>query len=324
MALEHLFPSLLSALFSFAVGTFILIKSRDKINLLFSIFCYGLFIQSLFAGFLYIADNPVGALHLDLISVVGILVAIASFVHFTAEFNNIKNKKIILIINYLIAFGFLVLTFTGKIFNSVAIEETGYYGVAGPMFNFFTGYLFLALLFSVWIFVISFITAKSIDRKNRIKYILASIIVLGITALLDMLRKLGLFTLTNIDLTRFGIFIFLIGISYTIIKYKLLNINFVLKKSVIFGLAMIITAALYVGIEKFFEHYFEIIFGSALGNASIFAALFIAFFFDRIKEWTSRILGITFVFLFRKKKTKKKLIKQVKEEIKKEIKKKKK
>ncbi|GAF76070.1 unnamed protein product, partial [marine sediment metagenome] len=253
MALEHLFPSLLSALFAFAVGSFIIFKAREKINILFAIFCYALFIQALFAGLLYIAKEPVGALQLDLISVVGIIIGIASFVHFTAEFNKLKNKITILITNYLIAFGFLVLTFTEQIFNSVVMEEAGYAGIAGPLYNFFTAYLFIALLFCVWTFIISFITAKSIDQKNRIKYILASIIILGITALLDMFRKLGIFTLTNIDLTRFGIFIFLIGISYTIIKYKLLNINLVIKKSLVLGLAMVITAVLYVGIEKFFE-----------------------------------------------------------------------
>ena len=328
MALEQLFPSLLIVLFSFAVGTFILFKSGEKANRLFAVFCYGLFIQSLFAGFLYIADNPVGALQLDLISVVGIIIAIASFVHFTAEFSKIgKVKEVILIINYTIAFIFVFLTFTGKIFSSVAIEETGYTGVAGSLFNLFTGYLFLALLFCVWTFIISFATTKSREQKNRIKYILASISILGITALLDMLRKLDVFTLTDIDLTRFGIFIFLIGISYTIIKYRLLNINFVLKKSIVFGLAMVISAILYILIEKFFDKYFELIFGSALGNASVFAALFIALFFDKIKDKTALVLGIFFQLLFKKevtrKKRKKGLIKEVEREIKREIKKKK-
>lgn len=327
MAVQHLFPSLLSALFSFAIGTFVMIKAKEKkVSVLFAVFCYGLFVQALFAGFLYIAKEPVGALQLDLISVVGILVAIASFVHFTIEFNSVeKFKDVILAINYTIALIFLVLTFTGNIFSSVVMEETGYVGVTGSLYNAFTGYLLLALLFCVLVFVISFRKAKDNEQKNKIKYILASIIILGVSALLDMSRKAGIFILTNVDLTRFGIFIFLIGISYTIIKYRLLSINFVLKKSVVFGLAMVISALLYILLQNFFEKYFNLIFGSVIGNASIISALLIALSFDYIKDKTAYVLGIIFYFLFRKKVKKKgrkkKLLKEVKEELKKRKKK---
>lgn len=324
MALEYLFPSLLSAFFSFAVGTFIIFKGKEKVNKLFAVFCFSLFIQALFSGFLYIADNPEGALKLDLISVFGIIFAIASFIHFTIEFNNIKKfKNIILLINYSIAILFLVLTSAGKIFSSVKLEETGYAGVAGNMYNLFTYYLCLALIFCILVFIVSFFRTHDKEHKNRIKYILAAIIILGVTALLDMFRKLNIFILTNIDLTRFGIFIFLIIISYTIVKYKLLNINFVLKKSIIFGIAMILSGLLYIIIQNFFDKYFQLIFGTKLGNASIFAALIIAIAFDKIKNKTAFVLSIFLNLLFRKEtKDKKKLIRKVKEEIKKEIKKK--
>lgn len=334
MALEHLFPSLLSALFSLAVGFFVVYKDwRNKRNLLFGIFCFGLFIQSMFAGLLYIVSSAKLALNLDLVSVVGILIGIVTFVHFAVEFTLVKKyKHVILITNYTIGLVFLLLTFTKNILSSVETDVTGYYGVAGQSFNLFMGYLILALLFSIVLFVTSFIESKNEikkrDYRNRIKYILGSIVILGISAILDMLRKAGLLVLTNIDLTRFGIFIFLIGISYTIIKYRMLNIDIVLKKSITFGLAMIISAILYMLVQNFFEEYFHVIFGSKLGNASIISALFIAMFFDKIKDKTAFVLGIIFYFLFRKdvKKVgrKKKLLKEVKTEIKKQAKKKKK
>ena len=321
MAFEQFLPSLLSAFFSFAIGTFVLFKGKkEKKKILFSIFCYGLFIQALFAGFLYIADNELGALHLDLMSVVGIIIAISSFVHFTVEFNDVKKfKKKILIVNYIIAFFFFFYTFTGKIFSSVVTEKNGYAGVPGSMYGLFTVYLFFALIFCLLVFIFYLFAAKDNEHKNRIKYILISTLILGITALLDMLRKSGIALMNiNIDLTRFGILFFLLGISYTIIKYKMLDINFVLKKSIAVGIAMVISAMIYMILQNIFQKY---LYQVLKGSGSLIAALIIAMSFDYIKNKTTWILGIVFYYLFkkevkRKKGRKNKLIKQVEKEIK--------
>jgi len=149
---------------------------------------------------------------------------------FTRSFLSLKRKKFI-IIGYVIAllFGILIIR-TNYLVTGVRKFFWGFFPSWG-----FLGYPFLAFFFGYMLasFFILFFQLRKTDspiKRNQIKYVMLAYLI-GYTASVDYLPTYG------IEVYPFGyisLFLFLSIIAYTIVTYRLMNINVAITKTAIF------------------------------------------------------------------------------------------
>ena len=149
----------------------------------------------------------------------------------------------------------------------------GYYPKAGIWHPYFLVYYIFIILSSIF-FLLQARAAVSNDKRrlNQIKYQLFAFSIFGI-ACLDFVPNYG------IELYPFGYLpaaIFVGIISYTIIKYQLMDIIIVIRRGLIYSLLISIISVTYLATILLFEHYFQSIIGYSTFVGSFIAAALIA------------------------------------------------
>ncbi len=219
----YLIPSIISIYLATCLAIISIHKSRDTLNILFSVIC---FIWAL-TSFAYVAhlftDSNDKSILIE--RIIHFFYCYAAFIHvlFFHKLMDIKNNKIpagILLLS--IAFSFL--SFTNYYIYDIKRYSWGYIAITGPAFYFF-------LLFSscVIIYITVRVLASLVDEQNHIsklklKYALFSFLFATILTMLNIIPLIGY------DLYPMGNFIFIpmSFLAYGILKYRILNIKSVL------------------------------------------------------------------------------------------------
>jgi signal transduction histidine kinase len=165
--------------------------------------------------------------------------------HFAIAYKQKKNQITSLLIFYGIGLIFLFLSFTPLVLKNVIIESWGLLPITGILYPIFLLY-FLSFFFLTGISLI-FSYRKSVGvRKSQLQYFLIGffIFILFVT-----LTNLILPTIGFKDIYRLGPWgsvVFMSFTVYSILKYRLMEIEILLKKSTFYFLAISFIVGLYV------------------------------------------------------------------------------
>jgi hypothetical protein len=289
-------PTFFGSIFSFLLGLFVYIKNRgSKINRSFFAMCLPISLWLIAYTISYSVESIYLAGVLVRIACTAVILIPPTLYHFIVNFLDAQKEYKVVKFFYSIIF-MLVPLF---IFTNYFLEEPpfkyfyGYYSNAGPLHP-----LYLVIHFGIFFraLYLLYITIRKKHNKislleyNRIKYVFFACLILSIGAV-DFIPKY------NIEFYPFG-WLFVLGcmfvISYAIIKHRLMEIEVIVKKTVVFTSLLVFVFGVFVTVA--------FLVGQLLGGGRLLSyfitSILIVLFHRPIETW---LVNATNKYLFQKK-----------------------
>lgn len=231
----YFIPLFISAFLILSLGFVIYSKNKGKIlNRTFSLICLVSGIWLLCYAFAYVILNKKLALILFKLGYCGVVfIPIASF-HFFTEFFRTNRFKFFVYVSYLIGLIFIVLIWlTPYLVKDIHKYFWGYYPLAGKLhFCFFLFFSFLILFSFLLFFYFGWFRKTKISPLINVqsKYLFIALCVYNF-AIVDFLPNY------KIEVYPFGYlpaFLFVVIISFAIIRYRLMDISIAITRTGIF------------------------------------------------------------------------------------------
>jgi len=248
-----------------------------------------------FAGAISSTDKAI-ALFWGRFIYLGTILIPVSFLHFVIAILNIRNKKKVLKFGYIISCIFLSFTYTNLLIKDVEPKfNFKFYDVAGQIYPFFVAFFLTYVIYAHYILFKTY-RILSGPKRNQIKYIiLASLVGFtgGTTAFLLVL---------NVNIYPAGIFalfFYIIIITYAIVKHRLMQIEVIIKKTLVFaGLFMFVSMS-FVAATFLAQEFLAVIMGAnTKWVAFALSMLIITLGIRPLEKW---LIALTDRFLFQRK-----------------------
>ena len=280
----------------FLVGLVLGKGYKNRVNQVWGFLSFCLAIWSFGTFMLYISPNSVAATTWLKLYNVGLVLIPATFVHFALAFSKTDKKKTIIFTSIFYGFSvfFLLLSYIGLFNPSVQHFAWGYYPKAG-FFNFLYDICFLASPLMVANLMISDFRRSNLRKKNQYKYVFVAMIVAFVSNISNFLPIYGN---QAYPLGHFGILATALIISFAIIKYQLMDISIIIRKSAIYSVITAVVTAVYVVTVLLLQYAFR----GITGNQSIYAVaivgLIVAITFEPLRRYVQ--VGIDRLFFKQK------------------------
>jgi len=275
------FSGLLAGVFSLGFGLFVLIKSTDKkIGRIWFLFALSVASWEFGAIWMGLAKSAQECLLSTRISYIGVALIAPLFYHFVRTFVEIKSYKSILM-HYIVGIIFIPMIFTKEFFwRADWIWGSLYYARGGILHHIFFFWWTGLVLYSHYLLFRAYRSVSTVKR-DQIKYFFVATAIGYTGGSLCYLPNFG------IDLYPWGnftVFLYPIIMSYAILKHHLMDINVVIRKTLIYSLLTAGLTSAYVGTVTLLARLLE--------NQSATPLLFPAELF----RWFSRNITISFSF----------------------------
>ena len=282
---------LIVCLISVATAVFVLIKNRKP--LLNKIFSLILFSTAIWSGFFFVlygyAQTQKQALIYSRCAHAAAFFIPVFFLHFALIFlRQIKKKKKILIFAYLWGVTLLFFIPTKFFIRGMSVKAGFFAPLTGPIYPFYLiGFVF-------WVFYCSFQFVKGYKlalgrKRSQLKYMILAIFFgfgAGSTAFLRSYISVP-------PIYAFFIPLYAIMIAYAILKYHLMEITVIIRKSIIYSLLTLFITSLFILNVFWGQKFFQKTLGFSPWVISLLAAIVIAISFrpleDSIAKATDKI-----------------------------------
>ncbi len=230
-------------LISYVILALLALKSHTdiKVRRFFFIYLFGMIFWTFTSLMVHFSKNADTALFWYNLLLSGFGLQSILFFPFTRAFLKIEKQKILTYLSYAACLSILVIGLSAPLFKTAYIGKAGYYIVElhttiyllSTVVYFFWGY-------GVYNLIIGLKREKSPLQKNRIKYPLvgAIIVIIGLSSNYTVLQNFPVDFICNL--------INAIFIGYAVIRYRLLDIRIVLKRSFIYFTAICGLIGIYI------------------------------------------------------------------------------
>jgi len=239
-----------------SLGIFVLWHNRrSQKNISFFLFALSVFIWYCALALSFLVKTSLQANLIMRIGLIGATFIVITAYHFVAAFLKKESEKKYVYVSYGVGFFLIVLAFFSKLFMSeMANFHGGYYPRAGVLHPVYM--LFLLILVSRMICLLygRFMEIQGfVVERNRVKYMLLAIAVFSFAAV-DFL--------TNLDfrIYPFGfvfVLLYSVIVTYAIVKHQLLDIEIIIKKTLVFAGLFMGAYAVFVFFAYFGSTIFE-------------------------------------------------------------------
>jgi len=285
----YAFLPAVTAFFILLIGCFVYLQNiKSKINAFFALFCLSMFVW--LCGFvnMYLTSDPVTALSWARFGFMGIYFIPILAYHFILIFIGRPINKLFLSALYFLAIPTLFLVRTKHIYAGVNKHFWGFYPYAGAFY--FIYLLMFFLLFTYGVVLLFFAQQEEKAEKNflksqQIKYVLIAFAG-GTLGVVDYIVKYG------VDVYPFGYicaFFFISIIAYAIVTTHLMDIEVVIKRSIVYAILTAVLASFYFAAVYLSEAVFQRLTGYSSFWLFIPAVIVLAMIFQplhyRIQHW---------------------------------------
>lgn len=262
--------ALINFITSAVLGIFVILKSRKSKNFSFFIFCFFVAFWSFFYYWWQVADNAEVALFWCRVFMAGAIFIPVAYLHFVyALVEILEKRKKFLAFSYFLFSVFLFLDFTPYFVSHVeSLANFKFWPIAGTFYGVF---LFLWIFYAYYAAYLLLKYYKSSTGILRLQ--------LGYVAIGTVIGWTG--GLTNyflwykISVPPFGNItasIYLMMIAYAILRYRLMDIRIVLKKTFIY----IMSAGFAYGVFYFLVWFYNKFLGGLFTTSAYATGLFMA------------------------------------------------
>jgi len=224
---------------------------------------------------------------------IGTILCPSVFFHFVVTYCNL-NRIIFINVSYLVAFLFLIINFFLKelFFGRIRFAFNQFYWIdwskeSGPLYIlFYVLFLWCVVLYAFFLLGKEFTHAKG-PRRNQIKYLFFASGIAWLGAHGDFLSvfKHNLYPYLN-----FLIPLYPIIVGYAIIQHQLMDINIVLKRSLVYSILVACVTAFYLFVIFISEKFLQGLVGYNSNVVSCLTALAMAFTFTPFKNLIQRFV----------------------------------
>lgn len=225
---------ILSSIFTFSLGLWVLrTNTRIKIYRTWFLFCLSVAFWSFGLGILTMVKNLKIANYFYFIHYLGAIHIPIAFLYFVRVYF-LKDTKIKLdiVIGYLLVIFQIILFFSGLLVAPLSPKwKFSFYTNPGNFYLLFMSYFFVYVLYSFYLMFKGTFQTKSIDKKRKYFFIVA-------TSLGYFGGSSAFLLVYDVPLPPYGIFIFLlfpIITTYSIIRYRFLDIEVIIKRTLVFA-----------------------------------------------------------------------------------------
>jgi len=261
--MDFYFPLIISFVNLFLSFFVLLRNARKKINIFFSITIFGIFLWSLGIAFFRIANEDSWFFWGQFVYF-AVNFTIVFFLYFTFvfPFGSLPKNKLILTTLILFPVAIFIISFIPK---SIISEITLLNG-RDKQLTFNWGYYvhsMVTFIFFIWAFFNLFTKYKKSSGvyRNQLLYLFIGTMI-----------STSIAVITNIVLPFFGISsfnwvgpigtIFMIGfITYAITRYRLMDIKWIIARTIVFGLIVLLLTGVYTLLSTIIGMYFESLLG---------------------------------------------------------------
>lgn len=201
-----------------------------------------------------------------------------------------KNKKAIWI-SYLMAAFFLFFVFSPLLVKDVTPKLSfKFWPEAGPLYSFYIIYFVCFAIYALNLLIAAYRKGDSITR-NRLKYVLIGTAIgyFGGSTNYPLWFNLNIYPFGNIFIS-----LYVILVSYAIVRHQLMDIEVIIKKSLIFASLFTVILGIFVGITVLTQ---SLIAGSKLLGFAISSVVIILM----VRPLEDFLIKITDKYLFQKK-----------------------
>ncbi|MDD5191335.1 MAG: histidine kinase N-terminal 7TM domain-containing protein, partial [Dehalococcoidales bacterium] len=254
---------------------------------LFTVFLSSMTLWGLFIGFMRNSLNLNHALYWEKGAMVLITATVVSIYYFAISHERMHNRVLIsLPAVYFIAV--VVLSFTRLLVEGIEVDEFGNAPVWSAAFYPWLVILYSLILISIFSLWRTRSTSKSYEVRNRYLYLIIGTSLCFVGGILDVLPALGLPIPPGSIYANIG---FAVLTSIAILRFHLLDIRIVVRKSVAYLITSTLVAVLYVGFILFFSTVLQ---QSLPTWAHIFILLAAALLLQAVWQWVQRMVDKMF------------------------------
>lgn len=289
-------PPLLCSIIVLTAGLVVLLnKKHEELNQSFFALCFSTATWLSFYGinFSLFSQSPVLRQLILKIGYCGVSFISITFLNYFLTFLNTPQRKLILALNTVYGLILTLLIFkTNVIISGFYHYRWGYYPAAGKLHPYFL------ILFLSHCIVSNYLLLQkykkhppSSQKANQIKYLFISFGIFTL-ACWDFIPNYG------IELYPFGYVpatIFILIIFYAIIKHKLMDINIVINRSIVYSLLITTITIIYLLFVLLVERFSQNIFRYNSLIVSILSAFIIAIIFVPLKNQIQKLIDRLFL-----------------------------
>lgn len=240
MGITDIIP-LLSSILAFYLSLFMFFKGqKNRVNITFSVFAFIISIWMFGTFMMFInKENIDKIIFWDKFIYCGVVFIPVVMFHFGIAITNNYSKRIksLLTLGYPLSTFFLLLVPGDLFVHGSFIYEWGAHTKAGLFHHIFL--IYFCVYLALWFILVYkyYISGISSFEKEKIKYCFLAFLILAVFGSLGYLPAYG------IGIYPFAYFsgiLFVVIISYTIIRHRLIDIKLVLRKSTIYLLSLFI------------------------------------------------------------------------------------
>ncbi|MFC1571304.1 histidine kinase N-terminal 7TM domain-containing protein [Candidatus Margulisiibacteriota bacterium] len=244
----YVIPPLITGFLIIFFGIFVLARNlRGRNNFAFFTITLSMFIWLFCFSGMYMSPNPSQALLWARIGFLGVIFIPITAFHFFATLANLANRKRVLFFLYLLAIPSLLISFSTLIYADVTKYFWGYYPVAGRLYFLFM--LMFISLFGLGVAILFRAYRQAVNEKNylktqQFKYVFLAF-ACAITGLMDYVIK---YKVVFYPFGYISAFFFIFLIAYAVVKHRLMNITFVIRKGLIYSVVISLFSGIYLSV----------------------------------------------------------------------------
>jgi signal transduction histidine kinase len=284
-------PNFLVSIFLLAIGTFVFVKNKKSaVNISFLVLCLSASIWIFGNAVSFSSLNETTALFWSRFSYTGVVFISTNVYAFSVAYLKLKRQKRSVILGYLVSFIFMLLIRTDYFVNGVKKYFWGYCNTVGPVEYPFLG-LFLVLMFaSLCNFYKGYKREKLPIEKEHRKYLFIGFLI-AYLAVVDYLPDLGIevYQLGYIPVT-----VCLSIFGYAIVKYRLMDIETVIHRTITYALLSFLILLPYAGIVFLIQVLLRGAFKIEEVLTTGFFVLFLFFLISPLKDKTQHFVDRLF------------------------------
>lgn len=223
----------------------------------------------------------------EVVVATGFLTPIAFF-YFASAFTN-RVSPLLIILSLLFLATLLILDFGGFIVLSAVVDNGVLISKMSMIYFILYICVFVFVGIGIYYFIKRYRNSNDPLERNRVAYLIFGICVLLAFNVPNFIESTAKYPIDHI-----GNVVYALTITYTIMRYQLLNIKFIFRKGLTYVLLLLPMVALYVGILIAGLHYFPSISPVAIGIFTTVMVLILVIAFRTLNHGAQEIVDRIF------------------------------